>query len=331
MIDALTLTQLKVLVAVVETGSFSGAARRLGRVQSAISQTVQTLEETLSLVLFDRSGKTPVVTEAGLAMVEEARQVLRRAAALRHRAEAIADGVEPELTLAVDAVFPSEVLTASLKALQQTFPGLPVALFTEGLGAPEQRLRDGMVRLAIYTILATGAEDLEADLLTHIAMVPVVAAGHPLAQEPGPVGRAALERHTQLILTDRSSLTPNLRGHIYSPRVWRFADLTTRLDFLLAGFGWCHMPIHLVEEHIDAGRLRPLVIPESEGFVLALHAVRRGDDRLGRAGRWLIADLRARLAVWRPCKRAAPGASLAGLLRPSEPARPIAALTSAQP
>src|SRR3954464_15256501 len=104
MIDALTLTQLRVLIAVAETGSFSGAARRLGRVQSAISQTVQALEETLGLALFERSGKTPVVTEAGRAIVDEARQVIRHAGALRQRADAIADGVEPELTLAVDAV-----------------------------------------------------------------------------------------------------------------------------------------------------------------------------------------------------------------------------------
>ena len=55
MIDPLTLDQMRVLVAVAETGSFSAAARKLGRVQSAISQAVQAMEQALQLTLFDRS------------------------------------------------------------------------------------------------------------------------------------------------------------------------------------------------------------------------------------------------------------------------------------
>ena len=54
MLDRLTLDQLRVLVAVAETGSFSAAARKLGRVQSAVSQAAQTLEEVLGAALFDR-------------------------------------------------------------------------------------------------------------------------------------------------------------------------------------------------------------------------------------------------------------------------------------
>jgi DNA-binding transcriptional LysR family regulator len=54
MIDPLTLDQMRVLVAVAETGSFSAAARKLGRVQSAISQAVRTMEQALRLTLFDR-------------------------------------------------------------------------------------------------------------------------------------------------------------------------------------------------------------------------------------------------------------------------------------
>ena len=65
MIDPLTLDQLRVLVSVAESGSFSAAARRLGRVQSAVSQSIQTMEATLGLALFDRSTRTPALTEAG--------------------------------------------------------------------------------------------------------------------------------------------------------------------------------------------------------------------------------------------------------------------------
>ena len=301
MLDNLTLDHMRVLIAVAEAGSFSAAARRLGRVQSAVSQAVQTLEENLRLALFDRSGKTPVLTDAGRMVLNDARQVVLRAEALRTHAETMAGGTEPELVFAVDPLFPTDMLMESLRALQAAFPCLPVTLLTEGLGATEQRLRDGQARFAIYSILTTGAEDLEADFLTHIAMVPVVAANHPLADEPGPLTREVLEQQIQLVVTDRSSLTQNLKGGIYSTRIWRFADFSTRLDYLLGGFGWCHMPWHMVREHIRAGRLKQLDISQSEGLTMAIHVVRQRGTRLGPASRWLVEDLRKRLANWEPC------------------------------
>ena len=212
MIDNLTLDQMRVLIAVAEAGSFSAAARRLGRVQSAASQAMQKLEENLQLTLFDRSGKTPTLTDAGRMVLSDARQVVQRAEALRTHAEGVAGGIEPELALAVDPFFPTDILMGSLRALQYAFPALPVTLLTEGLGATEQRLRDRQAHFAIYSILTTGAEDLEADFLTHIAMVPVVAADHPLAGELAPLSREVLEQHIQLVVTDRSSLTPKSAG-----------------------------------------------------------------------------------------------------------------------
>src|SRR5947209_4457344 len=147
MLDRLTLDQMRVLVAVAETGSFSAAARRLGRVQSAISQAVQSLETALGTLLFERDGKIPKLNDAGRVILQDARRVIDGAGTLKARAEAIAEDVEPELTLAADAIFPNSLLIRSLKALREAFPRLSVSLFTEGLGGAEQRLRDGVARL----------------------------------------------------------------------------------------------------------------------------------------------------------------------------------------
>jgi DNA-binding transcriptional LysR family regulator len=104
-----------------------------------------------------------------------------------------------------------------------------------------------------------------------------------------------LEPHIQLVLTGRTAFAQNMRGGIFSHHIWRFADLATRLEFLLAGFGWCFMPRHLVEEHIAAGRLRRLELFEIEPATFRLYVVSERGRRLGRAGRWLVADLRERL------------------------------------
>lgn len=297
MLDNLTLDQLRMLIAVAETGSFSAAARRLGRVQSAVSQAVQGLEATLRLQLFERDGKTPRLSDAGRIILNDARDLVRGAELLRARAESITNAIEPELSLAVDSIFPSAILTESLQALDKIFPHLPVLLFTEGLGAAEQQLRDGNVRLAIYSPLVTAATDLAGERISDIPCVPVVAAHHPLAAMPLPVSRAALADQTQLVLTDRSTLSQSLRGNLVSRRQWRFADLHTRLEYLLAGLGWCHMPLHLIEPHLESGRLVRLRLEEDTSFLVPLHIVHEQTRPPGKAGRWLIDDLKQRLAA----------------------------------
>ena len=169
-----------------------------------------------------------------------------------------------------------------------------MTLFTEGLGGPEQRLRDGLAHLALYAPLPTSG-DLDSEYLVTIPTVPVVAADHPLAAEPEPISRATIEREIQLVLTDRTPITAGLTGGIISLRQWRFADLPTRLEYLLAGFGWCYMPLPVIREHIDSGRLKVLTLGENQAREFPIHAIYERGRPPRKAGRWLIEDLRRRL------------------------------------
>ena len=202
MIDSLTLDQMRVLVAVADAGSFSAAARKLGRVQSAISQSIQTLETTLGLTLFDRSGKTPQLTDAGGALVGDARALIAGARAIRARAQSMAEDVEPELTLAVDSMLPIPLLMESLKALRVAFPLLPASVFTEALGGAEQRLRDGAARLAIYTL--TPASPVRSRQRIHDAHRHVAGRRRrPSARRPAPAARARSARAARAAGADR--------------------------------------------------------------------------------------------------------------------------------
>jgi DNA-binding transcriptional LysR family regulator len=301
-LDRLTLDQLRTLIAVADSGSFSAAGRALRRVQSAVSQTMQALESTLGVDLFDRSGKVPALTDAGKAILEEARKLVRGAETLRAKAESMASDVEPDLCLAVDAMFPNLLLMESLRVLAGAFPQLPVTVFTEALGGAEQRIRDHSARLGIYA-WRPAQDDLASEFLAGIAMAPVVAAAHPLASVKGPITRAILEDQVQLVLTDRTQVTARFSGGVISHRIWRFADLGTRLDYLLAGFGWCNMPLHLVQPHLDAGRLVRLELTENPSWELPIHVVHDRARPPQKAGRMLIDDLRVRLTT---CPKHAP-------------------------
>jgi DNA-binding transcriptional LysR family regulator len=297
MLDRLTLDQLRTLIAVAETGSFSAAGRRLTRVQSGVSQTIQALEATLGIALFEREGKTPVLTDAGRVILSDARRLVDGAEALRARAEQIASDIEPELTIAVDPMFPGGLVRESLKAVALMFPCLPVTVFTEALGGAEQRLRDGAARLGIFTTAGRALQGLTVEELPPITLVPVVAPDHPLAKEKGPIPRDVLEAQVQLVLTDRTQITAGFSGGVISHRVWRFADLATRLDYLLAGFGWCNMPLHMVEDHIAAGRLVRLRLADYEDLALPIAVVYSTKHPPGRAGRWLLDDIKPKLTA----------------------------------
>ena len=141
LIGSLTLDQLRVLVTIADVGSFSAAGRKLGRVQSAISQTISTLEDIQGVSLFERSGYRPILTDTGRVLVEQARLVLASAARFEGVAKGVPMGLEPELVIAIDPLVPSAPFIESLSALSQAFPNLPVSFSTEGLGGSLRRHR----------------------------------------------------------------------------------------------------------------------------------------------------------------------------------------------
>ena len=296
MLGNLSLDQLRVLVTIADTGSFSAAGRDLRRAQSAISQAVATLESLQGVVLFDRSGHRPRLTEVGQVLVDQARLVLASAARFEAVAASTRAGLEPELAIAIDPLVPTAPLIASLRALRERFVDLPVTFSTEGLGGSLRRLRSGSAALAICLLLPVIPDDIAAYTLLQVGLQPVVAPGHPLATLGRPATRGDLEPHVQLVLSDPVDTAGPNYG-LSGAKLWRFVDLGRRLDFLLAGFGWCRMPEHLVAEHLAAGRLVPLPIDEDptprDG--LTIHAAHRRDRALGPAGRWLLDDLRQRL------------------------------------
>ena len=196
--------------------------------------------------------------------------------------------------LTLDQLLPLDAIMSALRALRLEFPQLQVRLLTEGVGAPERYLRDGRAHLAVYATVVTGVTDLEREFLTDVAMVPVVSSAHPLAAMEGPLSRDVLSEHVQLVLTDVSEQTGWSVG-VVSHHVWRFADMHTRLEFLLGGFGWCNMPLHLVKPHLSGGALKRLHPKERDGFSVALSVVHRRQSPPGQAGRWLIEHLREHL------------------------------------
>jgi DNA-binding transcriptional LysR family regulator len=299
MIGSLTLDQLRVLVTIADLGSFSATGRRLQRAQSAISQSVASLERAQGVTLFDRSGHRPRLTEVGRALVGQARLVLASASRFEAVAAGTREGIEAELAVAIDPLVPTAPLIESLRALRDAFPHLPVSFSTEGLRGAERRLRRGEAALAFCLLLPAVPEDLVALPLLGARLLPVAAPSHPLAQLGRAATRADIEEHVQLVLSDPFATEGPNYGVIGS-KVWRFVDIGRRLDFLLAGLGWCRMPEDLVAPFLEDGRLAILRIdeePAATAGTLTVYAAHMRDRPLGRAGRWLLNDLQNRVEM----------------------------------
>src|ERR1700751_2997019 len=103
MIDSLTLDQIRIFLAVADTGSFSRAAKQLNRAQSAVSSGIQKLEAQFGIPLFDRTAYRPALTEAGRALLPRARRIALETKAVRDAARRLASGVEAVQAVVLDS------------------------------------------------------------------------------------------------------------------------------------------------------------------------------------------------------------------------------------
>ncbi|TXN27665.1 LysR family transcriptional regulator [Methylobacterium sp. WL19] len=294
MLDGLSLDQLRIFEAAVDEGSFSAAARKLRRTQSAVSETMANLEAQLGVALFDRSARYPRLTTEGAVLLADARAIVAGVNGLKARAKGIAGGLEPELTAVIDVFFPITAFAEVAREFRESFSATPLRLYVEALGATVQPVMDGRASFGLVGSLPTLPAGLTAERLTSVTFVMVAAADHPLAAHRGLIPKAALAEHVQLVLTDRSDLSAGREFGVMSPSTWRLGDLFAKHAFLLSGLGWGGMPLHIVRQDIDDGRLVILSIediPEG-GLSLPMSAVYRTSEPPGPAGRWMIERLK---------------------------------------
>jgi DNA-binding transcriptional LysR family regulator len=294
MLDAVTLDQLRTFIAAADQGSFSGAARKLRRAQSVVSKTLANLEGQFGLRLFDRARRRPVLTSQGQLLLAHARTVVGDVDLLKAQAKHLAGGLEAELAVVVEVMFPMTTLTAAVTAFHAAFPLTPLRLYVEALGAVIQPVLDGRCTLAISGELAFVPPQFSQEPLLDVPLVHVTSPRHPLASCAPPIPSSELAKHVQLVLTDRSVLSKGKEFGVLSPRTWRLADLGAKHAFLRAGLGWGGMPAELVRSDLARGTLVKIVAADAprKGFVLSMRAVYPTDAPPGIAARWFIDRLK---------------------------------------
>lgn len=257
MLDALTLDQMRTFVTVAEAGSFRSAATRLSRAQSAISHAIANLEAQLGVVLFDRSGHRPALTAEGKALLADVREVLLRVGALKARAHGLSRGVEIELSLTIDVLFPFPLIGAALFGLRELYPSVSIRLAIEPLGGPIAALLERRSALAITVGENFRDPRITIEALTSIEAIAVVAAAHPLAQAGNErqLTRSELAQHLQIVQIDPTSISGSQDFNVLSPQTCRVTGQDTKHAMILAGLGWGRLPHWLIARDLAEGRL----------------------------------------------------------------------------
>jgi DNA-binding transcriptional LysR family regulator len=292
MLDGVSLDHLRTFVAAADEGSFSAAGRKLSRAQSVVSQTIQNLEGQLEVALFERVGRVPQLTANGKSLLPVARQIVRDADGLKARARSLSAGLESELSIVVDVMFPQDILTDTVSAFAKMFPQTPLRLYVEALGAVAELVVDERCSLGIMGTYPMIPPSLTSERLLSVELVTVAAPTFPLARLRGTIPLDRVETETQLVLTDRSSITKGKDFGVQSRNTWRLADLGAKHAFLRAGLGWGHMPLPWVADDLASGRLVRIELEGPGAGIMPMMAIFKADTLLGPAGRWLLDRIR---------------------------------------
>lgn len=286
---ALTLEALRVMDAIDRRGSFAAAADELGRVPSALSYTMQKLEEELDVVLFDRSGHRTKFTNVGRMLLERGRILLEAADKLTTDAEALSRGWETHITVVCEALVPATQLFPLVDKLAKK-ANTQLSLMTEVLAGAWERLEQGRADIVIAPDMHfRSSSEINVRKLYKIMSVYVAAPEHPIHLEPEPLSDAVRVKYRGIAVADTARERPVLTVQLLDKQQrLTVSTIADKRQALIDGLGGATMPYPLVEQDIAEGRLR-VVSAEYSHETDIIMAWRR--DSMGEAKSWLLREI----------------------------------------
>jgi len=275
----------EVLLAFVQAatqGSFSAAARKLGKSQSTVSAAVASLEIDLDVPLFDRSSRKPSLTAAGHVMLQHAEAILAATSRLEMAASQLSRGVEAKLTVALSDTYQSDRFESSLSAFEQRYPDLELETLIAECDDLIALVQSGRAQIAFVDMQPSYPADLESATVSERSEVALfVSPNHPLAVLRD-IDKATLQQHREL----RLATIINPYDSRAQGRVWSAPSYLMLLEMAQGGFGWAPLPRWLVER-FGAGSLTELDA-RSWPRTVAVDALWSRLHPPGPAGNWLL-------------------------------------------
>jgi len=299
--DVIPITWWQALLAVVDQGGYAQAAESLGKSQSAVSYSIQRLEDRLGLRVFRTEGRRAVPTPAGQVLLRRARLLVDHAQNLESAARELAAGRESLLRLAVDALFPEWLLLEALAVFGADCGSTRIEVLETVLSGTDEALARREADLVVTPRIPQG---FSGEPLLRIRFVAVAAPGHPLHALGRPAEWADLRRHRQLVVRDSGTRRQDA-GWLDAEQRWTFSHMAGSIRAACAGLGFAWYPELRIREELADGRLRPLPLAEGRHRYATLYRVFARPEFPGPACREL-ADVLERLTRERAGNAAIP-------------------------
>jgi DNA-binding transcriptional LysR family regulator len=246
-----TLEQVEAFVLAARCGSFSGAARMMGRSQSTVSTSIANLEIALDTELFDRTSRFPAVTPEGEKLLQEAKALYDRGLAFERHGDSLSQGEPTEITLAVG--IPHRQLSPVLTKFAEEFPYVDLTIQNPANGDVRSSVQNDEALLGIAFALPDYPEDLAFRQLGRLFMTHVVERDHPLATVVSP-GFEDLRGYRHLAYASYSRALPTSE-YLQSTQTWHSDSYQALIELVKSGVGWATIPRQLILEEIVAGEL----------------------------------------------------------------------------
>lgn len=283
---AITIDALKVLDAIDRKGSFAGAANELFRVPSAISYTVQKLEEDLNVAIFDRSGHRASLTPAGRYLLAEGRTLLEAAENLAHTTKQVAQGWETRLRIGFNSLLPADSLFPAVREFYQLGVPVDVQIVEEVFAGSWDALQDRRIDLVVGADQSSKpAGSFATAALGTIAFEFVVAPEHPLASVNEVLTEEDISQYPAAVAADTSrSLPPGHAGIFRRQRTITVANIDQKIAVQESGLGVGWLPMPRIRSQLERGTLVIKEVHEARPPIM-LHIARHADDQ-GKALMW---------------------------------------------
>lgn len=282
---------LEAFVQTVASGSFSAAARMLGKSQSTVSTAVANLEDDLGFMLFDRSGRQPQLTERGQRALSQVQQILAASERLDTLAVRLAQGIEPRLSIAISDFWQADYHETLLKQFDARYPEIELECMLAEDEDVLDLLQAGRVHLGIVRAQPRLPENIAmARLQVEAQMAIYLHCEHPLTQQDA-ISESQLEAVRQL----RLNTWVDQRENLPPGRIWSAPNYLLLLEMAEQGFGWSILPRWLVKQ-FGHGVLQELTLPGWPQHI-AVEVIWSRRNPPGPAGRWMVDQLCAQPRV----------------------------------
>lgn len=249
--------QLEAFEAAARSGSFSAAARSLGKAQSTISGLISNLEIDTGLTLFDRSGREPKLTAQGRSLLHDVRSLLSSYSRFEAKSRSLNAGLEESLTIAVDeSAINLSALAQGLERFYAEFGTVTVSLLHASGDTAASLVREGKADIGIVLSQGDYPEDFDFRGVGNCSFMLVAGAKHPLT-ELDKVSIQDLHNHLHLRISASSDPT-SLPENDLSDRVWYLESYSLFMTMLTEGLGWAFTPLHIARPHIESGAITVL-------------------------------------------------------------------------